>query len=98
MITTKLILVVTITLAAVILFNIAIFVRVKRSRGPRQSAYLELSRVARRARNPWEVENARIEALSRQVAALKSEPPAQAPDHQTFGASQTSEVCETSEV
>ena len=69
MITSKLVIVLSVTLLAVILFNIAIFFSVKR-RTP-SSSYQMFGKVAKRARNPWEEDNAKLEELSKQVADLQ---------------------------
>ena len=63
-------LVIGITLVIVILFNIGIYLAVKRRKD--QVGEVELFRRAmKRARDPWGDEKANLEALSKQVAELQ---------------------------
>ncbi len=68
--TQKALLVISITLVVVILFNLAIYIAVKRRKD--QVGEIELFRRAlKRARDPWREEKANLEALSKQVAAIQ---------------------------
>ena len=66
-------LIVCLTLALVLAFNVALYILAKR----KQSTLGEfdmLRRAVRRGRDPWGEENAKLEALSRQVAELRNAP------------------------
>jgi hypothetical protein len=66
----KALLVIGITLAIVIVFNLAIYAAVKRRGG--QVGEIELfGRVLKKARDPWRDEKANLEVLSKQVANLQ---------------------------
>ncbi|MBU1660000.1 MAG: hypothetical protein KKD28_00830 [Chloroflexi bacterium] len=64
-------LVISITLLLVVIFNAAIFVAVKRRKTTGQIKLLQ--RAAKRARDPWGDENAKLEELSRRVAELRGD-------------------------
>jgi hypothetical protein len=67
--TTKIILVVCITLAAVAILNAAIFAALRRGN---ESGQIELFRRAvRRSRQPWQPEDDALNELSRRVEELK---------------------------
>lgn len=66
----KALLVIGITLVIVIIFNLAIYVAVKRRDG--QVGEIELfGRVLKKARDPWRDEKENLEALSKRVANLQ---------------------------
>ena len=67
--TTKIILVVCITLAAVAIVNAAIFAALRRGN---ESGQIELfQRAVRRTRQPWQPEDDALQELSRRVEELK---------------------------
>ena len=67
----KAVLVISITLLAVIIFNLALFAWAKR-RGPKPGSEIDmLSRAFTRSKNPWGNENEKLAELSATVAALK---------------------------
>jgi hypothetical protein len=73
--TDRALLVVCITIFAVILLNVAIYVSVTRGKSNSTVGQIELlRRAARTARSPWEKENQDLQELSRRVADLKQEP------------------------
>jgi hypothetical protein len=68
-------LVVGITLLVVVLVNVGIYLSVmRRGKGQKNSTVGQielLRRASKRARNPWEDEDNRLEELSRKVAGLR---------------------------
>ena len=64
-------LVIGISLVIVILFNLGIYRLAKRRGEDSINQIKMITRVAKRARNPWEEDNARLEALSQTLAKLK---------------------------
>ena len=70
---TKIILVVCITLAAVALINAAIFAALRRGNDAGQIELLQ--RAVRRSRQPWQSEDDALKELSRRVEALKRKDP-----------------------
>ena len=64
-------LVISITLILVIIVNAAIYVAVKRRKTTGQIKLLQ--RAAKKARDPWGDENAKLEELSRWVAELRGD-------------------------
>jgi len=64
-------LVISITLILVIIVNAAIYVAVKRRKTTGQIKLLQ--RAAKKARDPWGDENAKLEELSRRVAELRGD-------------------------
>lgn len=71
--TEKAFLVIGLTLIVVIVLNLAIFVMAKRKGGNPSGQIEMLSRVFKRARNPWEEERWKLKELSDQVAELQNQ-------------------------
>lgn len=69
MISSKLVLVLSLTLLAVVLFNIAIYISAKRRNSA--NSFKMFGKMARRARNPWEEDQAKLDELARKVAELR---------------------------
>ncbi|MFZ6028355.1 MAG: hypothetical protein ACOYYS_11625 [Chloroflexota bacterium] len=67
-------LVICLTVAVVILLNVAIVSLLRRGPGSSIGQIEMLRRAAHRARHPWEEEDEHLKELSRQVAALKKQP------------------------
>jgi len=72
--TEKATLIIGITLLVVILFNLAIYTAAKRRGENSINQFKMFSSAIRRARNPWEEDQAKLDELSRTVAALGNEP------------------------
>jgi hypothetical protein len=73
--TEKAFLVIGLTLVLVIVFNLVIYIAVKR-RGENPTGQIEmLSRVFKRARDPWEEEKERLKELSDIVTGLQRNSP-----------------------
>ena len=72
--TEKATLVIGITLLIVILFNLAIYTAAKRRGENSITQFKMFSRAFQRARNPWEEDKAKLDELSRTVAALGNGP------------------------
>lgn len=68
----KAFLVIATTLLIVVLLNLALYRLAKRHR-PNTSEFDLIRRTMKRARNPWQDEQAKLDSLSRQVAELKDQ-------------------------
>jgi hypothetical protein len=67
----KAFLVISITLVVVLLFNLGIYATLKNKRTNSNNQAQMVSRALRRARNPWEEDLAKMEALSRSLVAIQ---------------------------
>ena len=78
--TQKAALVISITLVIVVLLNLGLYTLVKRRKNTVGEVVL-FRRVMKKARNPWEDEQSKLESLAKQVAELKSKSPQEPSNH-----------------
>ena len=78
--TQKAALVISITLVIVVLLNLGLYTLVKRRKNTVGEVEL-FRRVMKKARNPWEDEQSKLESLAKQVAELKRESPQEPSNH-----------------
>jgi hypothetical protein len=81
--TQKASLIISVTLVAVVLFNLAIYALAKRIKPNSANKFQIISRAFKRARNPWEEDKAKLDELSKTLAALKAVKNQEDPDETT---------------